>query len=389
MMQLGITNLKDPSLVERKHIGDNSRRNKPHDPSPLPDSFRDELPPAIVDFFLFIRFTMNGGPSGFNNAPVTRAFVITTALFTVFFGIRGGGGGSSKLALSYQDVFEKFRIWKLIISNFAFSSTPELFFGVYLLYYFRVFERQIGSNKHSVFILFSGFVSLILQTIVLSLFKDPTANLLTSGPYALRIALWRVFILFSGFVSLILQTIVLSLFKDSSANLLTSGPYALIFASFVPFCLDIPVSKRFNVFGLHFSDKSFIYLAGVQLLLSSWKRSMLPGICGIIAGSLYRLNIFGIRKAKLPGIIASFFSRMSLPSSSSHSQAPRRTSPSLGRQAVRSYQAPIPSSIEPSEEAIATLVSMGFDQNAARQALVHARNDVNAATNILLEAHSH
>ncbi|CAN7007121.1 unnamed protein product [Brassica oleracea var. botrytis] len=280
-----------------------------------------------------------------DNAPVTRAFVITSVLFTVFFGIRGGGGGSSsKLALSYQDVFEKFRIWKLIKSSFAFSSTSELLFGVYLLYYFRVFERQIGSNKHSVFILFSGFVSLILQTLVLSLFK---------------------------------------------ANLLTSGPYALIFASFVPFYLDIPVSKRFNVFGLHFSDKSFIYLAGVQLLLSSWKRSMLPGICGIIAGSLYRLNIFGIRKAKLPGFIASFFSRMSLPSSSSHSQAPRRTSPSLGRQAVRSYQAPIPSSIEPSEEAIATLVSMGFDQNAARQALVHARNDVNAATNILLEAHSH
>lgn len=133
---------KDPSLVERKRIGDNSRRNKPHDPSPLPDSFRDELPPAIVDFFLFIRFTMNGGPSGFSyapslnnpspplirsnycnfpswvfdltiesfelfadNAPVTRAFVITSVLFTVFLGIRGGGGGSSsKLALSYQVV---------------------------------------------------------------------------------------------------------------------------------------------------------------------------------------------------------------------------------------------------------------------------------------------
>ncbi|KFK36963.1 hypothetical protein AALP_AA4G195300 [Arabis alpina] len=288
---------------------------------------------------------MNGGPSGFNNAPVTKAFVIASGLFTVFFGIRGG---SSKLGLSYQDIFEKFRIWKLIKSAFGFSSTPELFFGLYLMYYFRVFERQIGSNKHSVFILFSGFVSLILQAILLSLFKDPTANLLTSGPYA------------------------------------------LIFASFVPFYLDIPVSKRFGVFGVHFSDKSFIYLAGVQLLLSSWKRSLFPGICGIIAGSLYRLNIFGVRKAKLPEFVASLFSRISLPSLSSQSQAPRRTSANLGRQAVRSYRAPMPpSGTEPSEEALATLVSMGFDQNAARQALVHARNDVNAATNILLEAHSH
>ncbi|XVE84854.1 hypothetical protein DITRI_Ditri17bG0045900 [Diplodiscus trichospermus] len=45
--------------------------------------------------------------------------------------------------------------------------------------------------------------------------------------------------------------------------------------------------------------------------------------------------------------------------------------------------------VEPSEGSIATLVSMGFDRNSARQALVHARNDVNAATNILLEAESH
>lgn len=36
------------------------------------------------------------------------------------------------------------------MSTFAFSSTPELMFGLYLLYYFRVFERQIGSNKYSV-----------------------------------------------------------------------------------------------------------------------------------------------------------------------------------------------------------------------------------------------
>lgn len=55
------------------------------------------------------------------------------------------------------------------------------------------------------------------------------------------------------------------MFVDPTANLLTSGPYALIFASFVPFYLDIPVTKRFNVFGAHFSDKSFIYLAGVQV----------------------------------------------------------------------------------------------------------------------------
>ncbi|KAF9595777.1 hypothetical protein IFM89_004179 [Coptis chinensis] len=51
--------------------------------------------------------------------------------------------------------------------------------------------------------------------------------------------------------------------------------------------------------------------------------------------------------------------------------------------------APLASTMEPSDNSIATLVSMGFDRNSARQALVQARNDVNVATNILLEAQSH
>ncbi|KAI9380110.1 hypothetical protein POPTR_016G035800v4 [Populus trichocarpa] len=274
---------------------------------------------------------MNGGPSGFSNAPVTKTFVIASAIFTIFLRIKGG---PNKLGLSYQDIFRNPRLWKLILSVFAFSSTSEMMFGLYLLYYFRVFERQIGSNKYLVFILFSVIVSLLFEIFAVALLKDPSANLLTSGPY---------------------------------------------------------VSTRFHIFSNHFSDKSFIYLAGVQLLLSSWKRSILPGICGILAGSLYRLNIFGIRKAKFPEFIASFFSQLSWPSTGSP-QGPttRNVTGSArshaGRHVERTYPAPMAPSTEPTEDAIATLVSMGFDRSSARQALVQARNDINTATNILLEA---
>jgi hypothetical protein len=236
------------------------------------------------------------------------------------------------------------------MSVFAFSSTPELLFGIYLLYYFRVFERQIGSNKYSAFILFSIVVSLLTEVLAVVLLKDPT-------------------------------------------NIFASGPYGLIFASFVPFYFDIPVSTSFRVSGVHFSDKTFIYLAGLQLFLSSWRRSIVPGVCGIIAGSLYRLNVFGIRKMKFPEFIASFFSRLSWPSTSSPPLAPSRNivgslPPFTNRQAERAYP-PAISAVQPPEESVAMLVSMGFDQNSARQALVQARNDVNTATNILLEAQSH
>ncbi|XP_059646068.1 rhomboid-like protein 20 isoform X1 [Cornus florida] len=293
---------------------------------------------------------MNGGPSGFNNAPVTRTFVIACALFTIIFGIRGR---SKNLGLSYLNIFKKLNIWKLIVSVFAFSSTPELIFGLYLLYYFRVFERQIGSNKYSVFILLSVIMSLLFEFLALSFLKDPTSSVITSGPYG------------------------------------------LIFSLFVPFYLDIPVSTRFRVFVLRFSDKSFIYLAGLQLLLSSWKRSILPGICGILAGSLYRLNVFHIRRMKFPEFITSYFSRLSWPSTGSTSPAAQsrnvlRNVPSYpGRQVEGNYPAPISSTTEPPEDSVSTLVSMGFDRNSARQALMQARNDINTATNILLEQQSH
>ncbi|KAF9664566.1 hypothetical protein SADUNF_Sadunf16G0031900 [Salix dunnii] len=318
---------------------------------------------------------MNGGPSGFNNAPVTKTFVIASAIFTIFVGIKGG---PDKLGLSYQgiswgwmvlwntvdlgavDIFRNLRLWKLILSVFAFSSTPEMMFGLCLLYYFRVFERQIGSSKYLVFILFSVIVSLLFEVFAVALLKDP------------------------------------------SANLLTSGPYGLIFASFVPFYFDIPVSTQFHIFSVRFSDKSFIYLAGVQLLLSSWKRSILPGLCGILAGSLYRLNLFGIRKAKFPEFTASFFSWLSWPSMGSPRGATTRnvtgSAPTHAGRHVeasllitphcppRTSHAPMAPSTEPPEDAIGTLVSMGFDRSSARQALVQARNDINIATNILLEA---
>ncbi|CAN4109323.1 unnamed protein product [Withania somnifera] len=293
---------------------------------------------------------MNVGPSGFNNAPVTRALVIASTLFTIIFGVRGR---ANHLGWSYQDIFQKLRIWKLILSIFTFSSTPELVFGLYLLYYFRVFERQIGSNKYSVFLLFSFVVSLLLEVLALQLIKDPSLSIL-------------------------------------------SGPYGLIFSSFVPFYLDIPVSTWFRIFSLRFSDKSFIYLAGLQLLFSSWKRSIVPGLCGIIAGCLYRLNLFRIRRVKFPEFIASFFARLSWPSVGNipPPSAPARNSPGnvpifAGRQIEANYPAPVLSAREPPEDAIAMLVSMGFDRNSARQALIHSRNDVNIATNVLLESQSH
>lgn len=166
---------------------------------------------------------MNAGPSGFHNAPVTKGVVLACGLASVLVGTQGV---ARAISLSYQKVVQNLQLWRLLSAPCVFSSTPELLFGLYLVYFFRVFERQIGSNKYLFFLLFSTTITTILEVVALAALRDPT----------------------------VLAGISLS-----------PGPYGFIFASFVPFFFDIPVSTRFKVLGARFSDKSFVYLAGLQV----------------------------------------------------------------------------------------------------------------------------
>jgi hypothetical protein len=78
------------------------------------------------------------------------------------------------------------------------------------------------------------------------------------------IILWQML----TFLFVIIELLLIFLFIFADTNYLSTlacGPYGLIFASFIPFFLDIPVTSRFRIFGVNFSDKSFIYLAGLQV----------------------------------------------------------------------------------------------------------------------------
>lgn len=69
-----------------------------------------------------------------DNAPVTRAFIIASALFTVFFGIQGR---SAKLGLSYLVLF------------FFISFVCDLIFSVHV-----IFDQFIAFSD----VIVSGFI---------------------------------------------------------------------------------------------------------------------------------------------------------------------------------------------------------------------------------------
>lgn len=76
-----------------------------------------------------------------------------------------------------------------------------------------------------------------------------------------------------------------------------SLPLAL--ASFVPFALDVPPTSTFSFLGLSGSDKAFVYLSGLQLLLAVGRRGLAAGGLCLLAGVLHRANFLGLRKLQV------------------------------------------------------------------------------------------
>lgn len=105
----------------------------------------------------------------------------------------------------------------------AFDNVGELIVGTYLMYYFRVIERQSGSTR------FGSF-----------------AFLVSTLSWGLQMSLH---------------------FAYGWQKTLTSGPYGIIFASFVSFIFDIPPSFRFTVLGMNFSDKVDMLFIGMNTTL--------------------------------------------------------------------------------------------------------------------------
>lgn len=67
------------------------------------------------------------------------------------------------LLLQNQVIFRGWQLWRLFPASVAFHSLPELLFGLYLIYFFRLFERQLGSNKFSVSRIASLFLTGLRQ----------------------------------------------------------------------------------------------------------------------------------------------------------------------------------------------------------------------------------
>ncbi|XP_077438772.1 ubiquitin-associated domain-containing protein 2 isoform X2 [Vanacampus margaritifer] len=340
------------------------------------------------------------GSRGLYKAPLSKGLLLVLSGLTVML----------SLLPQYQHMFEynlttvssRQQVWRLLCGRLVCLDVKDSFCSGMLIYNFRIFERRFGSGKFASFLLGTWCVSALLDFLLAQAF----------------------FYLF-----------------HYEVEELPAGLLAPVFALFVPFYSSVPKVPVTQVLSLiSITNKTLVYIVGLQLLTSSpfmW----LLALSGLISGALYYSNVFWLQNFFfVPAwlrCVARYLLEPLFSSSQPGNEAPlgmgatldiqrqqrmdqldqqlllaqfnearansrhqaqagllqwNRFFPSLRRR----RQAPPPAQTQPSappppldnsvaEEQVARLVEMGFSRLDALEALRASNNDINMATNFLLQ----
>lgn len=283
--------------------------------------------------------------------------------------------------------------WKLLTAPFIFGSAGEMLIGLTLVYLFRCFERFYGSQKYSIFAVYSFIVPILFNLLLSSVLST------VLGVHNIKYY-WK------------------------------SGPYGLIFSSLVIYYVMIPATVTYSFsqsISYKFTEKHVVYLLALQLLTLNFWRALPISMCGLLTGIIYA-NSSVLRNLKPPATIAEWFGRNIYPLVNSanlssrqnrldHQQAisdlprmmrPRRNTDqgfadnllggrqdatnlasqlfpqSLLQNITRQQRQPQQNRVAASEENIQVLVNMGFDRADVINALNATNNNMEEATEMLL-----
>ncbi|XP_026255480.1 ubiquitin-associated domain-containing protein 2 isoform X1 [Urocitellus parryii] len=299
-----------------------------------------------------------------------------------------------------QAVKNDFQIWRLICGRVICLDLKDTFCSSLLIYNFRIFERRYGSRK---------FASFLLGCWILSALFD----------------------------FLLVEAMQYS-FGITVASNLPSGFLAPVFALFVPFYCSIPRVQVAQILGpLSITNKTLIYILGLQLFTSG-SYIWIVAISGLISGLCYDRKMLQVHQVLcIPSWVAQFFSWTLEPifsSSEPTSEArvgmgatvdiqrqqrmeqldrqlmlsqfaqvrrqrqqqggminwnrlfpPLRQRRNINYQDGRRSEQQASPPLEVSEEQVARLMEMGFSRGDALEALRASNNDLNVATNFLLQ----
>ncbi|XP_006141594.1 ubiquitin-associated domain-containing protein 2 isoform X2 [Tupaia chinensis] len=323
------------------------------------------------------------GSSGLYKAPLSKSLLLVPSALSLVLALLLPHC-QKFFVYDLQAVKNDFQVWRLICGRIICLDLKDTFCSSLLIYNFRIFERRYGSRK---------FASFLLGSWVLSALFD-----------------------------FILVEAVQYSFGFTAASNLPSGFLAPVFALFVPFYCSIPRVQVAQILGpLSITNKTLIYILGLQ-----------------ISGMCYDSQVLRFQQVLcIPRRVAEFFSwtlepvfASSEPTSEArvgmgatvdiqrqqrmelldqqltHSQfaqarrhrqqqggminwnrlfPPLRQRRNMNYQDGRRSEQQASPPLEVSEEQVARLMEMGFSRGDALEALRASNNDLNVATNFLLQ----
>ncbi|XP_044284504.1 ubiquitin-associated domain-containing protein 2 isoform X1 [Varanus komodoensis] len=338
------------------------------------------------------------GSSGLYKAPLSKGLLIIPStlslLLTLLFQHH-----QKFFAYNLQAVKEEFQIWRLVCGRTVCLDLKDTFCSCLLIYNFRIFERRYGSRKFSSFLLGSWMLSVLFDLLLVEAVEYSFGLTINSLP--------------SGFL----------------------GP---VFALFVPFYCSIPRVQVTQILGqFSITNKTLVYILGLQLLTSG-SYIWIVALSGLISGMCYTSSVLKVYNVLcVPSGVARIFAwtlepifsspepsseirvgmgatvdiqreqrmelldRQILMSQFAQIRRQRqqqggminwnRLFPPLRHRGNANYQDnhqaehEVLPPVEVSEEQVARLMEMGFSRLDALEALRASNNDLNIATNFLLQ----
>ncbi|KAF8514861.1 hypothetical protein BU17DRAFT_76978 [Hysterangium stoloniferum] len=196
----------------------------------------------------------------FANAPVTKGMMLglgATSLLSALFAIKP----YFHLQL-IPHMSRHHQYWRLISHHLACTNSSELFITQLILYNSSVIiERQFGSVKYASFITVSAVVSSTISFICL-------------------LALQRF-----------------------GLNYIPAGPISILFSILYQYHRLVPSAYTFQISVLKASNKYFLYVLGLQVIISQMPGSVVAACVGILAGQVYRADMLGFKSYRLPLVI--------------------------------------------------------------------------------------
>ncbi|XP_053311308.1 ubiquitin-associated domain-containing protein 2 [Spea bombifrons] len=331
------------------------------------------------------------GSSGLYKAPLSKGLLFIPSALSILLAFLFQQQ-QALFIYNWQAIKEDFHIWRLISGRIICLDLKDTFCSSLLIYNFRTLERRFGSRK---------FTSFLLGAWILSTLFD--------------------FLLVEA----------VELVCHITLSTLPSGFLAPIFALFVPFYCSIPRVQLAHILGLFpITNKTLVYVVGLQLLTSS-PYMVVVAASGLISGLCYNWDVLNIRQILcVPNWLANLFSQMLEPIFSSEepvnetpvgmgatvdiqrqqrielldqqimfsqiAQLGRRPQqqgraltwnnffqPWRNRHAANHAEPQAPP--QPSEQQVTQLMEMGFSRSDVLTALRASNNDINVATNYLLQ----